>query len=143
MGFGEWSDRTDWPIVDLKTERSEITILGITFCKEINLAIELTWDRIISNIRVMARLLSGRSFSLYQRAVIINSLILSKVWYVAHTYPLPRKYSNLIHKEIFEFLWKSKLNPIKRDVIFQDKTKGGLGVFNVSLKSQCILASTF
>ena len=44
---------------------------------------------------------------------------------------------------MFEYLWKSKLNPIKRDVIYQEKNQGGLGVFNVFLKSQCILASTF
>ena len=143
MGFGEWRDRSEWPIVDLKTERSEITILGITYCREINLAIELSWQKILSNIKVTIRLLSGRCLSLYQRAVLINSLILSKVWYVAHTYPLPKKYSNLIIKEIFEYLWKSKLNPIKREVIYQDKTKGGLGVFNVFLKSQCILTCTF
>ena len=91
----------------------------------------------------MTRLLSLRKFTLYQRAILINSLILSKVWYVAHTYPLPKKYSNLMNKEIFKYLWKSKLNPIKRDVVYQDKTKGGLGVSNVLLKSQCLIASTF
>ena len=32
MGFGYWSDRTQWPIDDLKTEQSDITILGITYC---------------------------------------------------------------------------------------------------------------
>ena len=62
---------------------------------------------------------------------------------MAHTYPLSKRYANLITKEIFEFLWKSKLNPIKRDVVYQEKIKGGLGVFNVLLKSQCIIASTF
>ena len=91
----------------------------------------------------MTKLLSGRNFTLYQRAVLINSLILSKVWYVAHTYPLLKKHSNFINKEIFEYLWQSKLNPIKRDVVYQDKTKGGLGVLNVFIKSQSIIASTF
>ena len=143
MGFGGWMDRTEWPISDLKTQSSDITILGIIFCREINVAINLTWDKILSNIRIMTRLLSGRHFTLHQRAIIVNTLILSKVWYVAHTYPLPKRYANLISKEVFEFLWKSKLNPIKRDVVYQEKNKGGLGVFNVLLKSQCIIASTF
>ena len=73
----------------------------------------------------------------------INSLVLSKVWYSSHTYPLPKKYSNQILKEIFEYLWQSKLNRIKREVIYQSKTKGGLDILNVYLKAKSILTSTF
>ena len=124
-------------------EKTEIKILGMIFCRDINLAIDLTWSEILSKIKTMTRLLSARHLTLYQRANIINSLILSKVWYNAHTYPLPKKYSKLINKEIFEYLWISKLNPIKRDVLYQSKTSGGLGIFNVLVKSQSIIASTF
>ena len=91
----------------------------------------------------MTRMLSSRSLTLYQRAVVINSLVLSKVWYNAHTYPLAKKYSNQILKEIFEYLWQSKLNPIKRGAIYQSKSKGGLGIFDVYFKAKCILTSTF
>ena len=91
----------------------------------------------------MTRLLSMRHLTLYQRASVINSLVLARVWYNAHTYPLPTKYSKLIHKEIFEYLWQSKGNPIKRDVIHQDTINGGLGIYNVLIKSECILTSTF
>ena len=143
MGFGDWENRKDWPIPDLKIEKTEIKILGMIFCRDINLAIDLTWSEILSKIKTMTRLLSARHLTLYQRANIINSLILSKVWYNAHTYPLPKKYSKLISKEIFEYLWISKLNPIKRDVLYQSKTSGGLGIFNVLVKSQSIMASTF
>ena len=76
MGFGGWMDRTEWPISDLKTQSSDITILGIIFCRDINVAINLTWDKILSNIRIMTRLLSGRHFTLHQRAIIVNTLIL-------------------------------------------------------------------
>ena len=143
FGFGMWKDREDWPISDLKIEKSEIKILGITFCRDIEQAIDISWKEILSKIKIATRLLSGRRLTLYQRAIVINSLILSKVWYTAHTYPMPAKFSKLIQKEIFEYLWQSKANPIKREVVYQSKTKGGLGIFNVFLKTQCILTSTF
>ena len=57
MGFGGWMDRTEWPIPDLKTQSSDNIILGITFCREINVAINLNWDKILSNIRIMTRLI--------------------------------------------------------------------------------------
>ena len=65
------------------------------------------------------------------------------MWYIAHTYPLPNKYSKLINKELFPFIWKSKYNPIKREVVHQCKYNGGLGLLNVYYKAQSILISTF
>ena len=135
FGFGDWENREDWPVSDLRTEKSTIEILGIIFSRDINQAIELSWSRIIEKIEIMTRLLSMRHLTLYQRASVINSLVLARVWYNAHTYPLPTKYSKLIHKEIFEYLWQSKSNPIKRDVIHQDTINGGLGIYNVLIKS--------
>ena len=113
MGFGAWENRENWPIPDLKTENKEIKILGIIFCRDINLAIDLTWSKIICNIRIITRMLSSRYLTLYQRAVVINSILLSKVWYNAHTYPLIKKYSDKILKEVFEYLWHSRLNLIR------------------------------
>ena len=143
LGFGNWKNREDWPVSDLRTEKSEIEILGIIFSRDINQAIDLSWGRIIQKINIMTRLLSCSRLTLYQRATVINSLVLARVWYNAHTYPLPIKYSKLIHKEIFEYLWQSKSNPIKRDVVHQETINGGLGICNILIKSECILTSTF
>ena len=63
----------------------------------------------------------GRKFTIFQKAVLINVAILSKVWYIAHTYPLSKKHSNLIDKELFPLLWNSKYNPIRWDIICQSK----------------------
>ena len=38
---------------------------------------------------------------------------------------------------------QSRLNSVKRDVICQSKTQGGLLIFNMYLKAKCILTSTF
>ena len=40
-------------------------------------------------------------------------------------------------------VWKSKYNPIKRDIVHQSKCNGGLGLMNVLYKAQSILISTF
>ena len=48
-------------------------------------------------------MLTGRKFTIFQKAAVINVAILSKVWYIAHTYPLPKKYRKLINKESYPF----------------------------------------
>ena len=143
FGFGEWKGRMNWPYPDIKVEVFSIHILGITFTHDIMDAIEISWKEILSKIKQKINMLSSRSLTIFQRVIIINALILSKVWYTAHTYPLPLKYSKLINKEIFTFLWLSKYNPIKREVLYQDKSSGGLGLLNVYSKSQSIFISTF
>ena len=65
--------------------------------------------------------MTGRYLNVYQKAIIINSIIASKLWYTSHVYPLPMEFSKLINTEIFKFIWNSKVDPIKRDVITKSK----------------------
>ena len=143
FGLGEWKGHVNWPYTHIKAEITHINILGITYAHEINAAIDISWSDVLLKIKQKISILSSRCFTIFQRAVIINAIILSKVWYIAHTYPLPCKYSKLINKEIFPYLWLSKYNPIKRDNVHQSKYNGGLGVLNVAHKAQSILVSTF
>ena len=124
-------------------ETSEIQILGIIYNSNIKCAIEISWTHILDKIKKQIRIYSQRYLTLFQRVIVINIVILAKVWYTAHTYPLPLKYSKLINKEIFHFLWQSKYNPIKREVLYQKKHEGGLGILCVFYKAQSIFASTF
>ena len=133
----------NWSYRDITVENSNITILGITFSNNFYDAVEIQWSNILVKIKHHINILKGRSFTLFQRAIVINTIILSKVWYTAHTYPLIAKYSKLINKEIFRYLWLSNLNPVKRDVLYQSKLKGGLAISNVSNKCQSIFVSTF
>ena len=71
----------------------------------------------------------GRNFTIFQKAILINVVILSQVWYTAHTYPLSNKYCKLINKELFPFIWNSKYDPIQLDVIYQSRSSGGAGSF--------------
>ena len=48
-----------------------------------------------------------------------------------------------IIKEIYEYVWGMKNNPINRHTLSLPKEKGGLGLHNVVIKANCILANTF
>ena len=47
FGFGEWEGRINWPHPNMKVEISNITILGITFAHDINIAIDNSWSSIL------------------------------------------------------------------------------------------------
>ena len=108
-GFGEWENRVIWPINDLKIETEYFTTLGITFSCHYDVAVDKTWQGILNKIKSRIPLIRDRYFTLYQKSAIVNCLLSSKIWYAAHVYPLPLKFSKLINKELFGFVWKKKL----------------------------------
>ena len=141
-GFGEWENRVNWPINDLKVEMDYFTTLGITFSCKYEIAIDKTWQMILNKIKNRIPLIRDRYFTLYQKSVIVNSLLSSKIWYAAHVYPLPFKFSKLINKELFGYIWKYNYDPIKRDVLCNPKINGGIGIINVFCKAKSIFTAT-
>ena len=108
-GFGLWENRILWPIKNLKIEMDYFKTLGIIFSCDYNIALNNTWTQIVNKIKKRIPLIKGNFYTIYQKSIIINSLILSKVWYTAHIYPLPEKFSKDIVTEIISFIWKKTI----------------------------------
>lgn len=82
--------------------------------------------------------MSNRYLNVYQRAIIINAVISSKlcIWFTAHVYPLPLKYTIMINKEIYKFIWNHyNTNPIKIEILNRGKHEGGIGLLNIDYKA--------
>ena len=142
MGLGNGSGGL-WPIKGLKTEFEVFSALGIIFSTNYEKALNRTWENLYVKIKKQLGIMKGRYLNLYQKAIIINSLIASKLWYTSHVYPLPERISVLINTEIFCYIWGSyNSKPIKREVMYKSKDKGGIGLLNILKKSKSILAST-
>ena len=141
-GFGRWKNRIIWPVNNIKVEIDHFFTLGIFFSCSYDTALNLMWNHVYNKVKNRIPIISKRYFTLYQKASLINSLLTSKLWYVSHVYPLPLKFTMLINKEIFSFLWGSQTNPIKRDVLYNKRMSGGLGLLNIYQKSKSILTST-
>ena len=141
-GFGSWKGRLNWPIDELKVEVEYFSTLGIIFSENYDKAWEVTWNKVYNKIKNRIPLMANRYFTIYQKAALVNCLISSKLWYISHVYPLSMKYSMLINREIFYFIWGSYSNPLKRDVLYNHKSNGGIGLINIFQKSKSILVST-
>ena len=140
--FGQWKNRLVWPINDMKVELDYFKALGINYSVDYNKAVETQWNNIYNKLSKRVNIIKSRYFTLYQKAALVNSLISSKIWYTAHTYPLPISYAKLINDVIFRFIWNSGANHIKRDVLCSPKLNGGIGLFNITLKAKAILTAT-
>ena len=142
-GLGSWNNRQTWPLTWLKSEADSFKSLGIIFSNNYTTAVTENWNQALSAIQTKIRTIQCHKLTMYQKTVITKSVILSKLWYIAHIYPLPESMAKKINKEIFEYIWGMKNNPINRDTLVQPRERGGLGVININLKSNCILTCTF
>ena len=141
-GFGLWRDRINWPIAELKVEVDYFSTLGITFSCNYDSALDNTWKHICSKITKRMPLIKGNFYTIYQKSNIVNSLLLSKVWYTAHVYPLPEEFSKRIATEMINFIWKPNYRPIANNVLYNPKNSGGIGLINVLSKAESIFTKT-
>ena len=77
-----------------------------------------------------AKTKSQRNLSLKGKTIVLNTFILSKLWFIADIFPIPKELTPEINKIIFVYLWKgSATEPIARETFCLPKDKGGLGIF--------------
>ena len=51
-------------------------------------------------------------------------------------------YTTQINYNIFNYIWNSKTNPLKRDTLYKKKDEGGIGLLNIHTKAKSIFANT-
>ena len=81
--------------------------------------------------------------SIRGRAIIVNSKILSKFWYVAAV--LPFKKSQIREVDLFcrEFVWDGlHRDAVKKEVICNPVPEGGLGLMDVGKQAQALLTKS-
>ena len=77
--------------------------------------------------------ITTRTLSLSGKAIIINTLILSKITFLSNVFPIPvpipEETLTEIHTILFNYLWQNKKpEPIARKTLFLPKKKGGLNI---------------
>ena len=71
--------------------------------------------------------------------LVIGSLALSRVWYVASLVHMPLWVHAELAKLIFPLFWKGKQDLVVRVVVTQPSTAGGFSVVNIKLKVASLL----
>ena len=75
-----------------------------------------------------------RSLSYKGKALVINALALSRVWYVASLIHVPRWVSVELNTLIFKFFWSGKRDLVARRVVVQPSCLGGFSVVDFQCK---------
>ena len=136
LWLGGWCGRTDSPVA-LDWSSTKLKILGVflglgnleedNWCPRVNAV-----DRVLKSWR--SRVLSFRG-----KALIINALALSRVWYVASLIHLPAWVLKELSSLAFSFFWSGKRELVSRSVVVQCSLLGGFSVVDIRLKVHALL----
>ena len=79
-----------------------------------------------------------KTLSLRGKAILLNTLILSKVTFLSNIFPISTQTLKQIEKHIFKHIWQfSNWEPIARKTLFLPKTQAGIGL--IEPKYHCLV----
>ena len=113
--------------------QKEFIILGICFsCNFKNNMIELNYKEKLSQKEKELKQWSKQILTPLGRITILKTLIISKLNHLFISLPNPSdEIINTLQKQFFSFIWQSSTDRIKREILMQDYSKGGLKMLNI------------
>ena len=123
--------------VAIEWSSAKVKILGVflgPFVSE-----EDNWSPRITAVENVLSSWRQRSLSYRGKALVINALALSRIWYVASVIHMPQWVLRELNKAVFNFFWNGKPDLVTRDVIVQPPFSGGFSVVNIQLKVWALL----
>ena len=124
--------------VKINDPQDFVKILGIYFTKNLRTTGIYNWNICLTQIEKQTQQLSRRHLSLRGKAILLNSLILSKITFLSNVFPISTTLQQKIESIIFKHIWQfHKTEPIARKTLFLPKHQGGIpadtDVFKTSL----------
>ena len=106
--------------------------------KEIDI---LNWENKIEKIRNILNMWRMRNLTYYGKVIIVKILAASQIVYTATAAHTPIAVIKTLNKLLYNFIWNSKKEKIKRSVCINSATKGGLNMIDLESKVRSLKLS--
>lgn len=118
----------------LEVCENNIQLLGVFIGKDKKLCEEMNWKSKIDKIKCLLNMWLQRHLTIQGRVTIVNSLMMSRFWYILFVTPLPEWAHREIMKMCVNFIWKNKAHLVKYNSIIDLKDYGGLQFADIKCK---------
>ena len=126
MGLGNWKNKADYPFGLIG--KNNMKVYGINFTNTSSATQKQTWDTLLSQIKSSLAYYKRLNTTIFGRAYIVNTVIISKLLYTATILNIPDIYVKEINKNIFSYIFTGTINSIKRTTLAQTRQDGGINV---------------
>ena len=101
----------------------------------------LNWNSKLDKIANILNLWKMRNLTYYGRVVIVKILAASQIVYTATAVRTPNYVIKRLNKLIYQYIWNSKKEKVKRNVCINSISDGGLGMIDLECKIQSLKLS--
>ena len=136
LWLGAWRNRLDSPVA-ITWNSDKIKTLGV-FVGYGDLK-EANWHPMIDAVECCLNSWRSRSLSFSSKALVINPLALSRIWYVASLVFMPPWVCRELNKIIFNFFCSGKRDLVARNAVIQPPDLGGFSVVPIQFKVYSLL----
>lgn len=119
-------------------EVDEIKILGILMGKNDKKVRDEMWDHLVTEIERRLNFWKLRTLNLKGKVLILNVLMVSKLWYVLYVSELPLWTEKRLKKCFLDFLWEGKPPRIAYNTILGAVERGGLGLMDIEQRKNSL-----
>ena len=133
MWLGTWRSRADQPFG--LTWVTKMKILGVVFGQN---AESDNWRPKLKKLENHLNFWKSRSLSLVGKSLIVNTIGISKLLYLATILPVPQWVISEVNNLIWPFLWGCRMETVSRQSCHQPFLKGGLGIINFKIKADAL-----
>ena len=122
-----------------------LDVMGVKLCAKYQLTRAKNSDIITSKVKNITNMWhAGRFMALTERAHMINSNVLSTVWFHASSIPLRKNDINSINKAVKSWILQDQFNrKISNQIMYRGIEEGGLGLFHVKSCAEAHLIHSF
>lgn len=117
-------------------EVKETKILGVTLGKDEKGARERMFEKLLGEMERRLIFWRGRFLSLKGKILVVNALMLSKMWYILMVSAMPRWVEVRIKRCVLDFIWEKKPPRVAYNTLIGQADKGGMGLSDVELKKK-------
>ncbi len=99
---------------------------------------EIMWEEIVGGIERRLNFWKLRTLSLKGKVLILNVLMVSKLWYVLYVTAMPMWVEKRMKKCFFDFLWNGKPPRTAYNTLTGEAGKGGMGLIDVEQRKNSL-----
>ncbi|PIK62472.1 pol-like protein [Apostichopus japonicus] len=115
-----------------------IEVLGVCIGNDKDALERENWKTKTASCCNVLKRWKGRNLSFKGRALVVNSLVVSRLTYLATIIPVPKWVGDSLKESVIEFMWGGKKPGISYNVLLQPVDKGGLNLCDIFLKRDAL-----
>lgn len=116
------------------TQVQEMRILGVVLGKNEKIIRDIMWEELVEGMERRLIFWKNRFLNLKGKILIVNVLMLSKMWYVLYVNSMPIWVRQRLKTCILEFLWEKKTPRIAYNTLIGLAEEGGMGLVDPEQK---------